>query len=202
MCMGQTSWEASFNRFAACAYYHSLTKRPPPLSVGRFSAEVFTASIANSFLASLRIWMWWDCLYTLWFKLISLSFQLVWFVFGIAYHPNLFCQFSSTYLSYCLQFRGLFIVIILYILAISLCFLHVVCLIFFFFFWAALVYISVCMARWLVHCFYYTLNLYTKKKRCKLHHCTVVYTSTRCLAHNVMHCLHHFEHLIVHNIDS
>ena len=31
---------------------------------------------------------------------------------------------------------------------------------------------------------------------------TVVYTCTRCLAHNAMHCLHHFEHLVVHNIDS
>ena len=37
---------------------------------------------------------------------------------------------------------------------------------------------------------------------CKLHSCTVVYTSTRCLAHNVTHYLHCFEHLAEHNIDS
>ena len=39
--------------------------------------------------------------------------------------------------------------------------------------------------------------LYT---RCKVHSCTVVYTSTRCLAHSVTHCVHCLQRLVLHNI--
>ena len=35
---------------------------------------------------------------------------------------------------------------------------------------------------------------FTHTTRCKLHCCTVVYTSTRCLAHNVVHCLYYIVH--------
>ena len=44
----------------------------------------------------------------------------------------------------------------------------------------------------------YVVRLVYTHARCKLHCCTVVYTSTRCFAHGVTHC---FEHLVVHNID-
>ena len=43
---------------------------------------------------------------------------------------------------------------------------------------------------------------FTHTTRCKLHSCTVVCTSTRCLVHDVTCYLHHFVHLIVRNIDS
>ena len=43
---------------------------------------------------------------------------------------------------------------------------------------------------------------FTHTTRCKLHCCTVVYTSTGILAHDVMHYLHCFEHLVVHNVDN
>ena len=33
-------------------------------------------------------------------------------------------------------------------------------------------------------------------------HRYMVYTSTRCLTHDVVHYQHHFEHLVLHNIDS
>ena len=36
--------------------------------------------------------------------------------------------------------------------------------------------------------------------RCKLHCYTVVYTSTRCLAHDVTHYLHYFAHFVVLNM--
>ena len=35
--------------------------------------------------------------------------------------------------------------------------------------------------------------VYTHTTRCKLHSCTVVYSSTRCLAHDVTHSMHRFE---------
>ena len=52
------------------------------------------------------------------------------------------------------------------------------------------------------HCLASLTLWFTHTARCKLCCCTVVYTSTRCLAQDVTHDLHRFERLVVHNIGS